>query len=275
MRPALAALLACGALAARAGPEPVRREWTVGGQVREALVYAPAAGPRPPVVFVWHGHGGDMRSAAASFGIHRLWPEAVVVYAQGLPTAGRVTDRQGRRAGWQFHPGEQEDRDLKLFDAILATLKSELHVDEARVYATGHSNGGRFTQVLWAARGAALAAVAPSGTRGDGLLHHLPPKPCLHLAGERDPLVPFAAQQATMEAVRTLNGCAARGEPWARGAGFTATLYRSARGTPLVTVVHPGGHRFPEWAPELIVRFLIEQGGATAHPLEPPPTRRE
>src|SRR5262245_8632436 len=131
--------------------DPQRTEWTVGGVVREGLVCAPskeATGPRP-LVFGFHGHGGSMQNGARSFKIHEIWPEAVVVYLQGLPTPGRLSDPEGKKAGWQHGAGEQEDRDLKLFDAVLASMKEKFPIDEKRVYATGHSNGGGFTYLLW------------------------------------------------------------------------------------------------------------------------------
>jgi polyhydroxybutyrate depolymerase len=48
-----------------------------------------------------------------------------------------------------------------LFDAVLATLKIAYKVDEKQIYATGHSNGGGFTYLLWAARWDEFAAIAP------------------------------------------------------------------------------------------------------------------
>ena len=61
---------------------------------REALVFAstkPAPQSGAPLVFVFHGHGGDMKRAARKFPVHELWPEAVVIYMQGLRgTAGKT-----------------------------------------------------------------------------------------------------------------------------------------------------------------------------------------
>ena len=142
---------------------PTRMEWKVDGAVREALVYAPATARSAPspVVFAFHGHGGTMKYAANKFAIQKHWPEAIAVYMQGLNTPGTLTDPQGKLPGWQKTFGDQGDRDLKFFDAVLATLKKDYKVDENRIYATGHSNGGGFTYLLWAARGDVLAAVAP------------------------------------------------------------------------------------------------------------------
>lgn len=104
---------------------PARRDWTIDGVKREALVHAPANAKEKaaPVVFGFHGHGGSMQNAARSFRLHELWPEAIVVYMQGLNTPGRLTDPEGKKPGWQSRVGDQGDRDLKFFDAVLAGLK--------------------------------------------------------------------------------------------------------------------------------------------------------
>ena len=78
------------------------------------------------------------------------WPEALVIYMQGLPTPGLLGDIEGKHPGWQQTPGQLEDRDLKFFDTVLAAMKEKYPVDDRRIYATGFSNGGFFTFLLWA-----------------------------------------------------------------------------------------------------------------------------
>ena len=236
--------------------DPQRMEWKVDGVAREALVCAPAkeSSEAPPIVFGFHGHGGSMQNAARSFGLHTIWPEAVVVYPQGLPTPGRLTDPEGKKAGWQAGPGDQEDRDLKFFDAMLAALKEKFKIDEKRVYATGHSNGGGFTYLLWASRPDLFAAVAPSAAAGARNLKDAKPCPLLHLAGEKDPLVRFEIQQRAIAAVRAINGCEDQGKEWDKG----CTIYPSSKEAPVVTFIHPGGHNYPAEAPLLIVKFFKE-----------------
>lgn len=232
-----------------------RLELTVDGVAREALVYVPPGAKitNTPVVFVFHGHGGNARQAARSFAIEQHWPEAICVYMQGLPTPGAITDPEGKKAGWQGRAGGQGDRDLKFFDAVLARLKQDYKVDEKRVYTTGHSNGGAFTYLLWAERGDLFAAVAPSSSSLP-VARKLKPKPAMHLAGEKDPLVKFEWQRAMMDAVRRVNGCESDGKPWAGH----CTLYPSKSGTPVVTFIHAGGHEFDRAAPALIVKFFQE-----------------
>lgn len=241
-----------------AEPTSKRIEWKVNDATREALVYTPANATKEacPLVFVFHGHGGTAKHAAASIGIHPYWPEAICVYPQGLNTPGKLTDPEGKKSGWQASAGEQSDRDLKFFDAMLKSLSDDYKVDTKRVYVTGHSNGGRFTQLLWAERGDVFAAVAPSGTTGTVLTKSFKPKPCLHIAGEKDELVKFAWQKQTMEAVRKLNGCEAEGTPWEKEKNPAGALYASKGGTPFVELVYPGGHTFPADAPKRIATFF-------------------
>src|SRR5439155_20251229 len=86
--------------------DPAPRTWDVDGVQREALVYPPSkpAAGKVPLVFDFHGHGGTARNAARAHHIHDTWPEALVVYMQGLPTPGKLTDPEGKRSGWQPGP---------------------------------------------------------------------------------------------------------------------------------------------------------------------------
>lgn len=250
---ALAIVLLFGAVSS-AQPKGKEVHVKVEGTTREALVFAPAtAGTTDaPVVFVFHGHGGTAARASDQFNIQKHWPQAIAVYLQGLPIPS-PTDPAGKKAGWQYQVGQVEDRDLKFFDATLARLKKDYKVDDGRVYATGHSNGGGFTYLLWAARGDTLAAVAPSSTSSaNRYLKQLKPKAALHVAGKKDETAPYEPQRKLMDAIRTLNGCAGEGQAWHK----LGTIYPSVGGTPFVELVHPGGHEFWGEAPKLIVTFF-------------------
>jgi len=230
------------------------RTWIVDGVTREALVSIPVEAQRGgalPVVFAYHGHTGTMRQASRSFPIHELWPGAIVVYPQGLPTPSPLVDHEGKKSGWQSVAGAEGDRDLKFFDAMLAGLRSQYRIDEKRIYATGHSNGGSFTYLLWAERGDAFAAFAPSSAllgRGFG---QPSPRPVLHIGSPQDPLVRFTWQERMIDAVLKLNGCGPR-QPAATG----YTSYPSTKGAEVATYLHAGGHRFPSEATALIVKFF-------------------
>jgi polyhydroxybutyrate depolymerase len=257
-RKALSILILLLALAPTAAAALERMEWTVDGLQREALVYLPPAGERAgaPVVFAFHGHGGRARGVARKFRLHELWPEAFVVYMQGVPTPGRLSDPEGRKAGWQHDPEAFGGRDLAFFDAVLATLREDHGIDERRVYATGHSNGGGFCYLLWVSRPGVLAAIAPSAAGSSVLRQSEPePLPVMHIAGANDTVVRYEWQKATMRRVCEINRCGRDGQPWADACLSFAT----EQGARLVTCTHDGTHQFPSIAPELIVRFFREE----------------
>ena len=60
--------------------------WQVNGATREAIVQAPdtaATGEPLPLVLSFHGYGDNMENFQHT-NVHVVWPEAVVVYFQGL-----------------------------------------------------------------------------------------------------------------------------------------------------------------------------------------------
>ena len=195
-----------------------------------------------------------MHDAAKDFAIHTHWPEAIVVYMNGVPTpAGN--DPQGKKSGWQYRAGENDDRDVKFFDAVLARLRREFKVDSRRIYVTGFSNGGGFAFVLWSTRGEKIAAFAPSAMHAvEKISSHNKPKPMFQIAGKNDPLQTLSVQEKTVEAAAKLNQCG-EGQPWHK----KCTLYPSKIGTPVILYAHPGGHEVPRDAPSLIVKFFKNQ----------------
>ncbi len=252
-------LIASFAFNVHAETAALTRQWQVADETRQAIIMAPEVAKQSdsPVIFAFHGHGGTAKHAARSFGFQDHWPEAIVVYMQGLNTPGRLTDPDGKKTGWQSTAGDQGDRDLKFFDAVLATLKKEYKVDASRIYATGHSNGGGFTYLLWGQRGDVFAAVAPSASAASNRGYRdLKPKPALHVAGDNDPLVKYSWQQVAMQIVRDINGCEKSSVPWASEGEVVGREYRSPAGTPFVSLIHHGEHKFLPETSQLIVKFF-------------------
>ncbi|HYX29983.1 MAG TPA: hypothetical protein VE863_15685 [Pyrinomonadaceae bacterium] len=237
--------------------------WTVNTEKREALVFAPTddKAVKRPLVFAWHGHGGNMQGTSNLMHIQTVWPEAIVVYPQGLPTVSHV-DPQGIKPGWQQTAGTNGDRDLKFFDAMLATMKQKYLVDDDRVYTTGFSNGAIFSYLLWAERVNVIAAIGEVAGRLFNPPEHLTqPRAVLAIAGTMDTTDPYNLQQQTIDNDdRPVDNATGQGQqcPLPNGAasGTKCTLYSSTTHTPVKTLIHPGAHVYPSWAPAEIVIFF-------------------
>jgi len=229
-------------------------KWTIEGVQREAIIVAPSKAhqaAKEPLLFVFPWHGGTMQEAQEMMHFETLWPEAIVIYMQGLPTQIYV-DPLGTERGWQQQPGQFGDRDLKFFDAALATLKSKYPVDENRIYSTGFSNGGMFTYLLWGTRASTFAAFAPVAAQIFPGIHLDGPKPLFHVAGNQDDIVRFQDQQTAIATARELNGSKADGV----SCGKFCTSYASTKGAPVIAYIHNGGHMYPTEVSAMIVKFF-------------------
>ena len=225
--------------------------WQVDGVTREAIVYAPASPPAEgsPLVLSFHGFGDNMQNFQYT-NIHVAWPDAVVVYFQGL-------ERRRGLLGWQVEPGGNGDRDLELVDVALRSLRETYSIDDDRIYATGYSNGGMFTYLLWAERPDVFAAYAPVAARLRPSVRPEQPRPVLHVAGTRDRVVRFADQEAAIAVALEVNGVDA-----ATSCGAGCTLYGAGTSAPVMTWVHAGAHVYPRGTSERIVAFFRERSRA-------------
>ena len=225
----------------------------IGGTQRQFYVYFPTTkDTKPnPLVFAFHGHGGNSRYSVSKFKVNKLWPEAISIYMQGLPTAGQLTDPKGEKNGWQGKEGAYEDRDLKFFDAVLKWVHSKAKVNDKQVFSMGHSNGGGFTYLLWNTHPDTFAAIAPF-CAGGLAVRGKKPVPVFHVSGRNDPLVNFAMQSRSLDFVRKLDEC----EPEGKQIGQFMTRFESKIGDPVVWYVHDGGHELPEDALTESVKFL-------------------
>jgi predicted esterase/sugar lactone lactonase YvrE len=244
------------------------RTWkrSIDGVPRTALVYpGEEATSRPsPLVFVFHGFGG--RAGEDWSGIARAWPEATVVYPHGLPV--QFPGTQVTAPGYQWVPGQFEDRDVRFVDALLDDLSATFRVDERRVYVAGISNGALLTYVLMTMRPERFAAFAPvSGFPVPSLKWSRVPRPVLIIHGRRGDFDLSLAEWARDQLLR-VNGCNSEAVEWAPG----ALLYGPCGSQqPVIVWLHERGH---EWVPssaEIVVRFFKEQALPGAAPASASP----
>lgn len=221
--------------------------WKVDGDTRVGLVYArsaPANGPARPLVLAFHGRGDDIQNYQY-VNLHTAWPEAVVVYIQGLG---------GDVAGWQNERGQNGDRDLKLVDTVIPSLRKQFNIDEHRIYATGFSNGAAFTLLLWAERADVFAAYGVVAGRLRPSVQPKQPRPFIHVSGASDAQIPFVEQRKASAAAVAVNGVVGK----TTSCGEGCTIYGAETPAPVVTVIHPGGHTYPRGTSERIVAFFRE-----------------
>jgi polyhydroxybutyrate depolymerase len=235
---------------------PGRHEvsFEVDGSRRTAVVVVPIGSSHPaPLVFVFHGHGGNGAAIERKMRIEELWPDAIVVYPDGLVGHQGITDPHGTKPGWQTRLGERGDGDIKFYDTMLATLRSKLPVDPARVYLMGHSNGSAFVSLLLNRRGDAIAATANMSAQPSArLLDGDPVRSMFMSMGTQDPIVPYDNQKRSIPLAEQKLGVD-RSRATVRG------YLRSEPGRgnlELETYVYPGGHAPPAEVPRLVVEFF-------------------
>jgi polyhydroxybutyrate depolymerase len=239
-------------LAGKLTPDTVQVK--VDGAERLAYVFAPTSKStsKPPVLFMFHGHGGSAQRCIERFGVEKRWPEAVVVYCDGLP----VTTAGGNGKGWELQ-GNATNRDVKFFDALLPQVLSKYQGDPKKVFAWGFSNGGMFIYTLWSMRPDKFAAFCPSGSCiQDDDVQLRTPKPAFVTISANDNIVPTELQEEAFKKVLTIDHSESSGKPFGDG----GTYYRGKQ--PVVCWRYSGGHEFPfESFPKLIEFFKGVRNG--------------
>ncbi len=252
----LALLLMVFVLLAELGhAEPVTHTLTVDGIQRSAVIYpgTNALQAPSPLVLVFHGFTGNANGMAKIARIHELWPEATVVYPQGL----RVYSRRLRRMvpAWQSAVGRDNDRDVHFVDALLDDLCNSYKVDRCRIYATGSSNGAMFCYVLFIMRPEPFAAFGIVAGSSEDIQDATLPRAIMIIHGARDESVKLEDALKARDFIRCLNGCGEQTKKWDTG---YVSYEPCATGQPLIWHQHPEGHIWPSDASEHLVRFFKE-----------------
>ncbi len=125
----------------------------VGGQAREFRLVVPsgADGAKPaPLVFVFHGLGDSKDNICRYSGFEALAAKKgfIAVFPDAL------------NKRWNIRPAD-DNEDVKYFDALYDHVAARYNVDLRRVYLTGMSMGGYFSNCLASQRSDKVAAIAP------------------------------------------------------------------------------------------------------------------
>jgi len=171
--------------AARKSKDDVVREIRVGDTTRSYLLYVPKNLPDKPVplVLVFHGGGGKAANMPSFTGFASVADESgfIVAYPESV------------NRNWDDTRKLSAADDVGFIRTLIANLSKSQKIDGRRIYATGISNGGFFSQRLacdLTDRFAAVASVA--ATMPDTLLPACKPSnpiSVLFIHGTRDPIV--------------------------------------------------------------------------------------
>jgi len=125
----------------------------VGEQTRDFRIVVPSAldGSVPaPLVFVFHGLGDSKENICRYSGFEALAAKQhfIAVFPDAL------------NKRWAIQPSA-DNEDIKFFDALFDHVTTRYNVDLRRVYVSGMSMGGYFSNCVASQRSEKIAAIAP------------------------------------------------------------------------------------------------------------------
>lgn len=173
----------------------VKKTIEVGDLEREYYVFVPktlAKNEKVPLVFVFHGGGGTAlrMDRFTKFSDLAEKEKFIVVYPQGIQNHwndGRIVDVTENN-------GKAVD-DVAFVKVMLDSLVTDYRIDEKRIFSTGLSNGGFFSNLLAVELSEKFAAIAPViGGISEPLAKKFNPKKPISvfiLQGTEDKLVPY------------------------------------------------------------------------------------
>lgn len=221
-----------------------------------------------PLLLAFHGAGGHARGMPRLTRLNEVADKRgfIVVYPEALNTRWKDGN-----AG--LSADEQED--VMFVKSMLTQINSKFHVDKARIYAAGVSNGGFFSQWLALNMPSTFAAVASiAATIGESISKNmLPAKPIsvLFIHGDDDDVVPYmggAIGVAGAFEEKTPRRCVSAtraADFWAKADGIaakpsTAKLpdAKPFDGTHVVKTVYSGGKDATE-----VILITVQNGGHT------------
>ncbi len=210
-------LLACAASTDTASPAaPITWPLTLGGD-RPAEVFGPegwAGEDTLPVVLLLHGFGanGEVQDALLGFSERIEADRFVLIRPDGTPNSDGARFWNATDACCDFE-GQGVD-DVAYLSGLVEELAATVPIDDTRVYATGHSNGGFMSYRLACDRGDLFAAIAPLAGAMPLDTTSCPAEEqvsVLHIHGDDDPDVPYEGSEEIPSADASLAFWADRG----------------------------------------------------------------
>jgi polyhydroxybutyrate depolymerase len=220
-----------------------------GGKTREYILTLPAnydPNHAYKLVFGWHPWTGSAQQVSSSryFGLQtEATNEAIFVAGEGL-------DYQNQGLGWGNAGGE----DIAFYHAMADRFRSQLCIDENRMFSTGFSFGAMFSFTLGCEADSMMRAIVPMAgntTTSGGCAAGTRPVAVLALIGVDDTLLSGHRQAVQTYARR--NGCTTEKVPadptWCTGLAqsylpCTCVSYQGCKeGYPVMECEYKAGHQ--------------------------------
>jgi polyhydroxybutyrate depolymerase len=241
----------CGSTEA---PESGRYMIDVGGTMREYELKVPDDyDPEKPykLIFGFHWRGADSQAVVDNdyYGLEPLSNgSAIFVSPEGLI--------DNEVSGWANPNG----RDIEFTSAMVERLKSELCIDESRIFSTGFSYGGMMSFAIGCALGDTFRAIAPyAGALYSGCEDGTAPVAMWGSHGYSDGadgVVPIANAREARDEFLTRNGCGTETVPVAPD---ECVAYQGCQaGYPVTWCEWDGGHWWPSFASQAVWDFFSQ-----------------
>ncbi|MBX3240572.1 MAG: hypothetical protein KIT80_00965 [Chitinophagaceae bacterium] len=178
-----------------------------------------------PLIIALHGGGGHAEQFESSTGLTEKANASgfAVVYPNGVKSTGFLKVQTWNAGGCCEYAMEQNIDDVKFISSLIDRLTAKFAINNKRVYATGHSNGGIMAYRLACELSGKIAAIAPNAsTMMLESCNPSKPVPVLHMHSELDERVPylggrgtgftgadFPAVDAILSVWSEINGCSA------------------------------------------------------------------
>jgi len=177
----------------------------VSGMTREYILSVPSNyDPNHPymLIFAWHPWGGSAMQVAGTgnsgyYGLKGTSNNmAILVSPEGL-------DFQGRGLGWANTNGQ----DIAFLNAMLAKFKSDMCIDQNRIFSTGFSFGGMMSNAVGCSALARAIAPMAGNSTVSGCVAGNTPVAFMGFHGTHDGTVDIMGGRTARDVFVKRNGC--------------------------------------------------------------------